>query len=355
MNADERFMTLALEQARKALGRTSPNPAVGAVVVKGGKVVGAGYTSPPGGPHAEVRALNAAKEKAKGATLYSTLEPCNHFGKTPPCTEAIIAAGIKRVVYASIDPNPLVDGKGARRLKRAGLEVVSQVCRAEADELNRAFIKVMRSGLPYVTLKAAVSLDGKLAAAGGESKWITGELARARSHQLRDTVDAIVVGAGTVVADDPLLTTRAAAVKGRVPRTPLRVVIDPSGRTPATARLYQGDAKTLVAGRAPKDGVELLAVPSKGRELELVGLLEALKEKGVLHVLVEGGATTLTRFVRQGLADEAWVFVAPKLIGADGLSWLGELGVSRMAEAKKGTLVGVEQLGDDALLRVRFS
>ena len=219
----ETWMREALAEARLAVGRTHPNPAVGAVVVRGGAIVGRGHTAPAGGPHAEVRAIADAGADARGADLFTTLEPCDHFGRTPPCTEAILAAGIARVFASSADPNPLVDGRGVRRLRELGMPVWTGVLSAESDALNRPFFKAMRVGLPWVTLKAAVSLDGKLATASGDSRWVTGEAARGEVHRLRNIVDAVLVGAGTVRADDPSLTTRLPEGGGR---DPLRVVLD---------------------------------------------------------------------------------------------------------------------------------
>lgn len=245
VETDQKYMRLAVEQARKGLGRTHPNPPVGAVVLRGGKIVGRGFTAPAGGPHAEIHALRDAGEAAKGSELYVTLEPCDHHGKTPPCTIAILDAGVKRVVFASSDPNPLVNGKGVRRLKRAGVEVVCNVLRQEADRLYAPFFKFIRTAFPFVTLKAAITLDGKLATRTGDSKWISSEPSRARVHALRNQVDVVIVGAGTIEADDPRLTTRGVAGG----RDPVRVVLDPKLRTGSKAKAYtqRSKARTIVA------------------------------------------------------------------------------------------------------------
>ncbi|MDX2013515.1 MAG: bifunctional diaminohydroxyphosphoribosylaminopyrimidine deaminase/5-amino-6-(5-phosphoribosylamino)uracil reductase RibD [Myxococcaceae bacterium] len=356
---DERFMRLALDEARKGLGRTHPNPAVGAVIVKSGRVIATGYHARAGTAHAEANALMLAGAKAKGATIYSTLEPCDHFGRTPPCTQAILDHGLARVVYGSSDPNPLVDGKGVRRMKRAGLAVTGGVLEAECDALNEPFFKVMRTGLPFVTLKAGVTLDGKIATSTGQSKWITSDAARAAAHALRDRVDAIVVGAGTVVADDPALTTR-------IPegRHAMRVVIDPQLRTKPTAKVYAANGpKVMVVTARPADsyrarafakrGVQVVTVTERKRGLELATALRALLKQGVLHVLVEGGATTTGRFFEAGLVDEVVLFLAPKVFGGDGLSWVGAMGVREVAAAPVFQVTGLEAVGEDVMLRLR--
>ncbi|MFZ5444117.1 MAG: bifunctional diaminohydroxyphosphoribosylaminopyrimidine deaminase/5-amino-6-(5-phosphoribosylamino)uracil reductase RibD [Myxococcota bacterium] len=350
---DAAGMTLALAEAVKAVGRTHPNPAVGAVIVKGGKVIATGFTSPVGGPHAEAVALRKAGARAKGATLYSTLEPCNHHGRTPPCTEAIIAAGIKRVVFASTDPNPIVNGKGARRLRAAGVAVTARVLADAASRLNRPFFKAMRTGLPFVTAKVAMTLDGKIATARGDSKWITGEDARRVAHQLRNVVDAIVVGASTVVADDPRLTTRLPGG-----RSPVRVVLDPTLRTSVKAQVYDTrPARTIVATLASPQsprarklaarGVEVWQLPREGATgLQLRALLRRLAQAGLLHVLVEGGSHVHGAFLRGGFVDELVLFVAPKVIGADGLSWAGALGTRVVKDARSFVFESLANVGE---------
>lgn len=355
----EYFMRVALDEAAKGLGRTHPNPVVGAVVVKRGRILSRGFHQRAGTAHAEVIALDAAGAQAKGADLYTTLEPCNHFGRTPPCSEAILKAGIARVVCASADPNPLVNGKGVARLRRQGVEVLTGVLREEADRLNRPFFKHVRTGLPWVTLKAAATLDGKLATAGGDSRWVSGEASRARVHLLRDQVDAILVGAHTARLDDPRLTARPPQGKGR---DPLRVVVDSRLSLSPSLQLFtqRSTAKTVVATLAsPKGqkarallraGAELWQLPGEGK-VDLEALLRRLGQEGLTHVLVEGGAELFGSLVRAQLADELWLFLAPKLVGAEGRSWLGALGLSRMADAVRLHELTVEPSGEDLLLR----
>ena len=291
--AADRFMRLAIREAEKGLGRTSPNPAVGAVIVKGGRVVARGHHARAGGPHAEAAALAAAGGRARGADLYTTLEPCDHHGKTPPCSAAILDAGIRRVFVGSRDPNPVVNGKGIARLAAGGVLVVPEVLRRECDALNAHWFRFITARRPFVTLKAAVTLDGKLATATGDSRWVTGPEARARVHQLRDRVDAVLIGAGTARADDPRLTTRLPAGGGR---DPLRVVLDTDLSLPATLRLFRqrSSARTLVAHASTRSrelgrNVELLRCRRGRGGVDLADFLRRLGERGVTHLLVEGG------------------------------------------------------------------
>jgi diaminohydroxyphosphoribosylaminopyrimidine deaminase/5-amino-6-(5-phosphoribosylamino)uracil reductase len=352
-------MQLALLEAKKGLGRTHPNPAVGAVIVKGGKVIASGYHARAGTAHAEANALMLAGPAAKGATIYSTLEPCDHFGRTPPCTQAILDSGIRRVVYGSSDPNPLVNGKGLRRMRRAGLAVRGGVLEAECDALNAPFLKAMRTGLPYVTVKVAMTLDGKIATASGDSKWITSEVARRRAHQLRNQVDAIVVGAQTVVRDDPALTTRIP--EGRHAR---RIILDPSLRTPLSSKVYERngthvlvltakDIRSPKASRLRAKGVDVRTLGVTARGLVLKPALEALAKEGALHLMVEGGATTISHFLRNDVVDEIVLFVAPKIIGQEGLTWSGPLSIRSVAQAREFRLDAVERWGDEVMLRFK--
>ncbi len=360
----EFFMRIALEEATKALGRTSPNPAVGAVLVKGGRIIARGYTQPAGQSHAEVMALKAAGPRARGADLYTTLEPCNHYGRTPPCTVAILEAGVRRVISASSDPNPMVNGKGISRLRRAGVEVLTGVLKEETDRINRPFFKAIRMRMPYVTLKAAVTLDGKLATATGDSRWVTGEQARARVHQLRDQVDVILVGATTVQKDNPQLTTRLADGGGK---DPVRVVVDSHLRLSPKLTVFtqRSPARTVVATlEDPADrkakrllaaGAEVWRMPEKNGRVDLEALMRRIAKEGLNHVLVEGGAEMYGSFLREELADELLLFVAPKLIGSEGLSWTGSLGVKQMARALTVGTLAFEQVGEDLLIRARLS
>jgi diaminohydroxyphosphoribosylaminopyrimidine deaminase/5-amino-6-(5-phosphoribosylamino)uracil reductase len=359
----EEHMRLALAEARLAIGRTHPNPAVGAVVVKDGQVVGRGHTAPPGGPHAEVQALADAGPCARGADLFTTLEPCGHWGRTPPCSEAILAAGVARVFSGSSDPNPLVDGRGVKALREAGIPVWTSVLASEADALNRPFFKAMRLGLPWVTLKAAVSLDGKLATASGDSRWVSGEQARAEVHRMRDVADAVLVGAGTVEADDPELTTRLPAGNGR---DALRVVLDSTLRLSPDRRVFRSGspAQTLVVHVEAQGleaqaallgtGAELLAVPGRPGAVDLDAALRKLVRRDVLHVLVEGGPRVFAAFVQAGLADELVLHLAPKLVGGEGRSWVGALGLERMVRAQALRIEQVRRLGEDVEIRALF-
>ena len=356
-------MVEALSEARRGLGRTHPNPCVGAVVVKDGQVVGRGHHAQAGAPHAEVVALSQAGALARGADLYSTLEPCDHWGRTPPCSRAILDAGVARVVAASTDPNPLVNGKGISRLREAGVRVWTGVLQAEADALNRPFFKAMRTGLPFVTLKAAVTLDGKLATATGDSHWVSSQEARADVHRLRSRVDAVLVGAGTVRTDDPQLTSRLAAGEGR---NPLRVVLDTDGKLSASARVLSQpdphrtvvvcaqDAVADVAARLSSTGARVWGVPPGPGGLDVTAALRRLVEEGALDVLVEGGAKLFTSLVAARLPDALVLYLAPKLLGADGLSWLGSLGLARMDDAVQVAVERVTEVGGDVRVQARF-
>ena len=363
MSEHEFWMRRALELARRAEGRTSPNPLVGAVIVRDGRVLGEGFHRRAGLPHAEAEALRAAHESVTSATMYVTLEPCSHYGRTPPCSEAILSAGIAHVVYAVADPNPSAAG-GGRRLREAGVQVTTGVCADEAEELNRFFLHAVRTGRPYVVAKYAASLDGRIAARSGDSKWITGEAARNRAHELRHMVDAVVVGAGTVIADDPSLTVRLAIDE---PAHPLRVVLDSTGRTPLECRLFSGElpGATLVAATqtlpAEREaalaarGVEVLRLPADqlGR-VDVTALAQVLGARGVRSMMVEGGAAVHGAFFDANLVDEVWAFVAPVIIGGVAAPGpVGGRGAETMAEALRIGKLQVESHGGDVLLRVR--
>jgi diaminohydroxyphosphoribosylaminopyrimidine deaminase/5-amino-6-(5-phosphoribosylamino)uracil reductase len=352
MTADERFMTEALSEARKGIGRTSPNPVVGAILVKGGRVIGRGFHRSAGAPHAEVEAIVHAGSAANGATLYTTLEPCNHQGRTPPCTEAILASKVRRVVVGSDDPNPSVEGGGIRRLRARGVKVVRGVLRAETDRLNQAWFFFVTQRRPYVTLKVALSADGKLAAADGSSRWITSAHSRQRSHALRAEADAVLVGAGTVKSDDPRLTARLPGA-----RNPLRVILDGKSSSSPKARALRPPALLLTTrdqpGRYPGVEVERLR-PRRGQpgELDLALVLQALAARDVVHLLVEGGAHVLTQFIELDLWNRLVLFVSPKLLGTRATSWfLADLGRS-IDRARDLGAFRVEQSGPDALLIV---
>ena len=357
---DEEVMALAIRLARRADGRTNPNPRVGAVVVRGGRIVGKGYHHRAGSPHAEVLALREAGRQARGSTLYVTLEPCVHQGRTGPCTEEILNAGVKRVVVGMRDPNPRVSGKGVARLRRKGVAVAVGVRSEACRRLNEDYVKLVTSGLPFIVWKAAASIDGKLATRSGESRWITGEPSRSLVHRLRATSNAVVVGAGTVLADDPLLTSRI----GRGPtRNPLRVVVDSRLRIPVKARVCQVDSstRTLVATTkaAParkireleRRGVEVLVLPVRQGRVNLFDLLQVLGKRGIMNVLVEGGPELAASFLRERLIDKVCIFLAPKLIGGEEAPGpLGGPGILRIGQAVPVREMSVRRIGEDLLI-----
>lgn len=361
-------MRRALELARRGIGLVEPNPAVGAVVVDDDlQVLGEGWHERFGGPHAEVHALAQAGEKARGATLYCTLEPCSHFGKTPPCADAVIAAGIKRVVIATGDPAPHVAGQGIARLKSAGIDVEIGLHESEAQSLIAPFLTLTLQKRPFVTAKWAMSLDGKIATRTGDSKWISGEESRKVAHELRGRMDAILVGIGTVLADDPLLTARPTG-----PRTPLRIVLDSRARTPLTAQLLRtldqgpvliavaesNEAESNARQRALSDaGAEVLPLTQAqaGRGVCLKSLLAALGRRRLTNLLVEGGGNVHGAFFDAGLVDEVHAFIAPKIIGGDGaLSPL--LGRGRETVPQLASLSELQSraLGEDAYVSGRI-
>lgn len=361
---DAHCMRLALAEARKGLGRTSPNPVVGALVVKSGSIVAKGYHHKAGGPHAEVNALAQAGSSARGADLYVTLEPCNHTGRTPPCTEAILAAGIARVVVGMPDPNPAVTGGGAAYLKTKGIEVVTGVLEEECRRINRPFSKHVMTGLPWVTMKVGMSLDGRIATASGHSRWITNEQSRQQVHRLRDRVDAILVGIGTVLADDPSLTTRLPSGRGR---DPLRIILDTNLRiSPDAGILNQpSSASTRIfcrEGLPPEradifkgKNVVVTPVPVCGSGLlDLKAVLSSLGKAQINSVLVEGGSRVHAAFLQGNLVDEIKCFVAPFFIGADGMPAVGELGLVKVSEAGRFTVERTRRFGDDVLIEGLF-
>jgi len=359
-------MRMALRLAERARGRTSPNPVVGAVIVKQGQVVGRGYHRRAGSPHAEVEALRQAGESARGADLYVNLEPCNHFGRTGPCVRAIIEAGVGRVVMGMRDPNPLVNGKGMRALARAGVKVAAGALEAECRALNEAFICFVTKRRPFVVWKSAITLDGRVAARTGDSRWVTGEAARLEGHRLRDRLDAIMVGVGTVLADDPALTCRLP--RGR---DPIRVVVDSRLRTPPTARVVAEAARSaaptwIVGGEAApvrraaaleRAGARVLRVGVDARGRVLVPeVLRALAVRELLSVLLEGGPTLAGAFWREGMIDRVIAFVAPKLLGdPKALPMLAGAAVATMAEARPLRGVETRLVGEDLMVAGRVS
>jgi diaminohydroxyphosphoribosylaminopyrimidine deaminase/5-amino-6-(5-phosphoribosylamino)uracil reductase len=358
---DERFMRVALAEARKGLGRTSPNPPVGALVVRRGRVVSRGHHARAGEPHAEVVALARAGKRARGATLYTTLEPCDHQGRTPPCTRAILEGGIARVVIGSDDPNPLVSGRGARRLRRAGVTVVRGVAREACDHFNLPWFRFITTGRPFVTLKVAITIDGKLASGSGDSRWISGREARARVHRLRSQVDAVLVGAGTVRQDNPRLTAR---IRGA--RSPLRVVLDgrlssaPRSQVFGSARpgslvLTSREASPRVEAALARRGVSIVPLPVRRGLIAPATALRALAVRGVMSLMIEGGARVFSQFLEKGLWDQILVFVAPKALGSRAKPWVQLPRGARMAEALDLGSTTCELLGNDVLLTLTRS
>src|SRR6266581_3339590 len=358
--ADRRFMELALTLGRRGQGRTWPNPAVGAVVVKDGVIVGRGWTQPGGRPHAEPEALQRAGEAARGATLYVTLEPCSHFGKSPPCVDAVIVSGIARVVSAIEDPNPEVAGQGHAKLRAAGIAVDVGSCAAEASHDHAGHLRRIRDKRPHVIVKLAVSADDKIGAAGHKPVAITGEAAKARVHLLRAQSDAILVGIGTVLADDPSLTCR---LPGMEARSPVRVVLDRSLRIPGTSRLVHSARGTplwvmtsnLAEARAAMKlgaaGAQVIRVATATTPpgLDLPTVLHALSEKGITRLLVEGGARVASSFVAAGLVDEAWLLRGAEPIGANGVTALDALPLTAITESPAFKLRASETLQNDRL------
>ena len=358
---DLALMRAALRLARRGLGNVWPNPAVGCVIVREGRVVGRGWTQPGGRPHAEAEALARAGAVAAGATAYVTLEPCAHHGKTPPCAEALAAAGLATVVVALEDPDPRVAGRGIARLREAGIAVETGVCEAEAAELNAGFFQRIKSGRPLVTLKLATSLDGRIATAAGESRWITGPAARERAHLLRATHDAVLVGTDTVIADDPELTCR---LPGLDVQSAVRIVLDRRLRIPEAAKLFAqpSSAPVWVVTSPTADQARKTALRGRGAEvieaggevqLDLPAVLVLLGERGLTRVLVEGGGRLAAALLRQQLVDRLVWFHAPRLLGGDGVPAIAPLGFAALAAAPQFERVGSEVVGDDVMTTFR--
>jgi diaminohydroxyphosphoribosylaminopyrimidine deaminase/5-amino-6-(5-phosphoribosylamino)uracil reductase len=357
---DQDYMRIALDLAENGRGYTSPNPMVGAVVVKDGTIVGKGWHEALGGPHAEVNALDHAGEKAAGATIYVTLEPCHHHGRTPPCTERILAAGIRRVVMATADPNPKVTGGGAQYLKSQGLDITTGVCEEAALEQNEAFFKFIRTGRPFVFLKCAATLDGRIAARTGDSKWVTGPAARQYVHELRHWADGILVGVGTVKADNPSLTTRLDEKKGVDPH---RIILDTRLSIPEDAKVLQIESAsdTFIIFNEADDpekpmrlaekGIGLLKAPLTEGALDFSAVLEMLGQKSITSLMIEGGSRVLGSALRAAMADKIYFFYAPKILGGDdGIPICSGPGPERMADSIPVEHIRVKRFDEDILI-----
>ncbi|WP_263146574.1 bifunctional diaminohydroxyphosphoribosylaminopyrimidine deaminase/5-amino-6-(5-phosphoribosylamino)uracil reductase RibD [Pseudomonas sp. RIT-PI-AD] len=358
--SDQAYMARALELARKGLYSTHPNPRVGCVIAAAGEIVGEGWHARAGEPHAEVYALRQAGAKARGATAYVTLEPCSHHGRTPPCADALVAAGVARVVAAMQDPNPQVAGRGLLRLAQAGIAVHSGVLEDEARALNAGFVKRMEQGLPFVRVKLAMSLDGRTAMASGESQWITGPAARSAVQRLRARASLVLTGADTLLTDDARLTVRpdelglnAELTALSMTRPPLRLLVDGRLRVPLSAAFYQAGpawvatcAAASARDRFQLEGHELLAMPGSNGHVDLRKLLAELAARGINEVLVEAGPRLAGAFARLGLVDEYQVFVAAKFLGSSARPLL-DLPLARMAEARPLKIVDIRAVGDD--------
>jgi len=355
------YMDYAISLGELALGYTSPNPAVGAVIVKDGVVIGLGHTQPPGSAHAEVMALRQAGNLAKGAAMFVSLEPCCHEGRTPPCTDAIIKAGISKVHVAMIDPNPLVNGKGIQQLREAGIEVIVGDHEAKARAVNEGYVKHITTGFPFVIAKFAMSMDGKIATRSGDSKWISSEETREYVHRIRRAIDAIMVGANTIITDNPKLTARGTDKGGRTKSQPLRVIIDGKGRTPANAQIFKEPGKTLITVAKPLDakkladyekaGAEVLQFHSKDQVIDLVQVMETLGKRNITGIMVEGGSTLFGSLFDQGMIDKVLVCISPIIIGGDeAKTAVGGKGVNLISEALRLQNVRIDSIGEDILL-----
>jgi len=357
---DEDYMAEALDLAARGRGYASPNPMVGAIVVNDGRVVGRGYHREAGGAHGEVNALDDAGDAAKGACLYVTLEPCNHTGRTPPCTESILSAGVARVVVAMADPNPRVRGNGAAHLRERGVEVTIGLCEDRAVHLNEAYIKWVRTKRPFVMLKCAATLDGRIATSTGDSKWISGEESRKYVHELRHGVDAIMVGIGTVKKDDPSLTTRREGVRGR---DPLRVILDEDLAIPEEAKVLRldSDSDTFIFSgngvqerrrrRIERPGVRVLCSDLKGGQIDIDGLMRQLGEADITSLLIEGGSHVFSSALSAGIVDKLILFYAPKILGGDdGIPIFRGTGPTLMSGSIPVKNTRLRRLGEDIMI-----
>ena len=356
---DESYIKLTLEIAKKGIGSVSPNPLVGAVLVKEGKIIGAGYHQKYGEAHAEVNAINSASESVEGATLFVNLEPCSHFGKTPPCVDALLESKIKKVVIGTLDMNPIVCGSGIQKLKANGVEVKVGILENECVELNKFFFKNVTKKTPYVTLKSAITLDGKIADESYQSKWITSTASRKQVHKLRAEYDSVLVGANTVNKDDPQLTVRL--VEGRNPK---RIILDPQLKSCIERKIFHSEKNVLLVTSAEKKnspkakvlqelGVKLLFLRTdEQKRFHLKTVLKKIGDETITSILVEGGAKVYNSFIKENLFDEMQIFIAPKLLGS-GIQFLSDFGIKEMSKARKLSLHSFEKYDDDLLLNLR--
>ena len=352
-------MKRALQLARRGMGTVSPNPLVGAVLVRAGRIIAEGYHRKFGADHAELDALKRAPGSVRGAAIYVTLEPCCHWGKTPPCVDTLIEQGIKRVVIGTLDPNPLVDGKGARALKDHGIDVTVGVLEHAARRLNEVYFHYIQTGLPFITIKYAQSLDGRIATLQGNSRWISSERARKFTHRLRAQHDAIMVGRGTVLADDPLLTVRL--VKGK---NPLRICLDSNLRIPLSAWVLRDEGRTLIVTAAGHEKGKVAAIQKQGKEVLVVqkgadgqvalrSLMKALAQRGIASILVEGGANVITSLLKEGLVNRIVVITAPLILGK-GIEAIGDLGIIDLERAIRPSSYKVSRIGADVIFDLKL-
>ncbi len=357
--SDSTYMQRALTLAKKGVGKTAPNPVVGCVIVKNGAIIGEGWHKRAGGHHAEIHALEMAGKAAKGADVYVTLEPCSHTGKTPPCCDALIRAGVKRVVAGMSDPNPQVNGGGLRALQLAGIETLCGVLEEKCRAINRPFLKFITTGLPYVTYKCAMTLDGKIACFTGHSRWISCAASRKIAHRMRAENTAIMVGVDTIIADNPQLTVRHTAGP-----SPLRIIVDSRLRTPESVAVLSGEmgGKTIIAttetnpkvhARYLKTGARLLVCEATNGSVDLRDLWRKLAELGIHSVLLEGGSRLAGGALKQGLIDECVFFYAPKVIGSDGFSPFAFTGTEDMAQSVQFHTIGMRRVGTDIMVIAR--
>ena len=356
---DESYIKLTLEIAKKGIGSVSPNPLVGAVLVKDGKIIGAGYHQKYGEAHAEVNAINSASESVEGATLFVNLEPCSHFGKTPPCVDALLESKIDKVVIGTLDMNPLVCGSGIQKLKENGIEVKVGILENECIELNKFFFKNVTKKTPYVTLKAAITIDGKIADGSYQSKWISSIASRKQVHKLRAEYDSVLIGANTVNKDDPQLSVRL--VEGRNPK---RIILDPQLKSCIERKIFHSEKNVLLITSVEKKnspkakalqelGVKLLfARTDEQRHFRLKTVLKKIGEENITSILVEGGAKVYNSFIKENLFDEMQIFIAPKLLG-NGIQFLSDFGIKEMSKARKLIIHSFEKYDEDLLLNLR--